>query len=317
MIDRLLEQIRQKKNPSVIGLDTRIEYIPDTIFRLFVKNGQSGFQLATEAILYFNKSIIDAIFDIIPAIKVQTAYYEMYGVHGMQVFRDTCAYARNKGLIVIGDAKRNDIGATAQAYSTAYLGKTNLGLGMTEEAFPVDFLTINPYLGVDGIQPFLEDCKRYKKGLFILTKTSNPSSGQLQDLLVDGKRIYEIVGEYIKEWSYELQGQYGYSSVGAVVGATYPEQMARLRNDLQGIFFLVPGYGVQGASGDDIANAFDKNGWGAIVNASRSVLCAYQKQSTQSGDNQHSNFAFAARLEVIRMRDEIINSLQKAGINLV
>lgn len=296
MIDKIIE----KKNPSVLGLDTRLEYIPGASAGTLVQ--------AAELVKEYNRSLIDTLYDIIPAVKVQAAYYEMYGPAGMDAFADACAYASVRGMAVIADCKRNDIGSTAQAYSTAYLSKTPLTQTQAA-AFSIDMLTVNAYLGIDGIQPFLDDCKANSKGVFILVKTSNPSSGQLQDLqLDDGRRVYEAMADLVKQWGAGLIGRHGYSAAGAVVGATYPLQCTQLRNRMPYTFFLLPGYGAQGASAADLTGAFDENGLGAAVNASRSLICAYNKT-----DYAKMSPFKAARAEAVRMRDDILSALRAAG----
>lgn len=240
-MDRLIEKIKKLANPTVIGLDPRYDMIPTSITKKYPKTIDG----ACDAILEFNKELIDATYDIIPAVKPQIAFYEMFGTKGIQVFKITCEYAKQKGMIVIADIKRGDIGSTATGYSNAYLGKTPL-LDIEEAIFDVDFVTINPYLGIDGIKPFIEDCKKYGKGIFIIDKTSNPSSGELQDLkLENGRTIYEEVAILIENWGEDLIGKYGYSSVSSVVGATYKEQLKTLRNLAPHTFFLIPGYGAQ------------------------------------------------------------------------
>ncbi|HCD69488.1 MAG TPA: orotidine-5'-phosphate decarboxylase, partial [Ruminococcaceae bacterium] len=239
----------------------------------------------------------------------QAAYYEMYGPAGVKTLYKTQEYARSKGMYVITDGKRNDIGTTMEAYATAHLGKVKIG-GSEFEPFLGDALTVNGYLGSDGIKPLLKVCAENDKGIFVLAKTSNPSSGELQDRLIDGEPIYEVMGKMCEKWGEELPGVYGYSGVGAVVGATYPEQIKTLRKLLPNTFFLIPGYGAQGASAADIAGAFDENGLGGIVNSSRGIMCAYQKQKC----SEHE-FAEAARREAIRMRDEIMAQVGKIVIN--
>jgi orotidine-5'-phosphate decarboxylase len=309
-IDKLIEAVKEKDNPTVVGLDPKIEYVPSLLreeaFREYGKNLKG----VAHAILSFNKKIIDAVYDIVPAVKPQLAYYEMYGIEGLKVFDETVKYSKEKGLIVIADGKRNDIGSTAQSYSSAYLGKSVIDEGIEESVFDVDALTVNPYLGVDGIKPFIDDCKKYKKGVFILVKTSNKSSGQIQDLFTQlGKSIYEIVAELVEEWGKPVRGQYGYSSVGAVVGATYPNQAKILRKAMQHAYILVPGYGAQGGTARDVAHSFNGDGLGAIVNASRSIMCAYQSDEWKNQYNEEQ-FAEASRAEAIRMRNDI-NSVIK------
>ncbi len=300
MIDTLIDKIKEKNNPTVAGLDPKLDYVPEDIKRAaFEKYGET-FEAAAEAIFEFNKQLIDALFDIVPAVKPQAAYYEMYGIEGIKCLDKTINYAKEKGMYVILDAKRGDIGATSEAYATAYLGKTRL----VEKAAPVfnpDCLTINPYFGTDGIAPFIKECAANDKGVFILVKTSNKSSGEIQDLKSGDKFIYEHMADLVKEWGSEIVGTYGYSSAGAVVGATYPEQAAKLRKQMPRTYFLVPGYGAQGGGAKDVAPCFNKDGLGAIVNASRSIMCAYMKNGGTVGE--------AARKEAIRMRDDILSVL--------
>lgn len=304
-LDRLIEKIEQTQNPTVAGLDPKLDYVPEYIKRkCFDKYGET-LKGAAKALLEFNKALIDALYDIVPAVKPQAAYYEMYGVQGVKTLYKTQEYARSKGMYVITDAKRNDIGTTMEAYATAHLGKVKVG-NVEYEPFLGDALTVNGYLGSDGIKPLLNVCKANDKGIFVLAKTSNPSSGELQDKKIDGVPVYEIMGKMCEIWGNELPGVYGYSGVGIVAGATYPEQIKRLRDILPHTFFLIPGYGAQGASAKDIAGAFDKNGLGGIVNSSRGIMCAYQKQKRDERE-----FAEAARREAIRMRDEIMGFVGK------
>lgn len=304
-VDILIEKIKEKNNPTVAGLDPKIEYVPqiikDKCFKEFGKNSTG----VAEALLEFNKRLIDSIADIVPAVKPQLAYYEMYGLEGLRAFNETVVYAKKKGLLVIADGKRNDIGSTAEAYSKAFLGRTAFEEDMVQPVFDADALTVNPYLGIDGIKPFIDDCKKYGKGIFILVKTSNKSSGQLQDLITkEGKCIYEIVSEHVDEWGGEIVGKYGYSSIGAVVGATYPQQAKVLREKMKKAYILVPGYGAQGGSAKDAANSFNPDGLGAIINASRSIMCAY-KSDMWKNTYTPENFNEAGRAEAIRMRDDI------------
>lgn len=304
-LDRLIEKIEQMQNPTVAGLDPKLDYVPEYIRKkCFDKYGET-LKGAAKALLEFNKGLIDALYDIVPAVKPQAAYYEMYGTAGMKTLYKTQEYARSKGMFVITDGKRNDIGTTMEAYAAAHLGKVKVGAA-EYEPFLGDALTVNGYLGSDGIKPLLKVCGENDKGIFVLVKTSNPSSGELQDKLVDGMPIYELMGEMCEEWGKELPGKYGYSGVGAVVGATYPQQIEQLRGALAHTFFLIPGYGAQGATAKDIAAAFDENGLGGIVNSSRGIMCAYQKQKCSEHD-----FAGAARREAIRMRDEIMGEVGK------
>ena len=293
-IDILIKKIKKTNNPTVIGLDPKMEMIPD-----FIKEKHNNDIYSS--IIEFNKGLIDSVYDIIPAVKPQIAFYEMLGEQGMKAFKDTCAYARSKGMLVIADIKRGDIGSTAAAYSAAYIGESNI--------YDIDFVTINPYLGIDGLKPFIDDCKKFEKGAFILVKTSNPSSGDIQDLkLENGETIHERVGSLVEEWGEELVGEYGYSSIAAVVGATYPEQLKILRKKMPHTFFLIPGYGAQGGKAEDIALGFDENGIGGIVNASRSLMCAYKSDRWKDSFKQEE-FGKATRLEAIRMRDELNSCL--------
>lgn len=302
--DKLAEQIKLKKNPSILGLDPKLEYIPASIKeKNFLNNAESS-KAAADSIVEFNKRLIDATFDIIPAIKPQLAYYEMYGLEGLRAFYETVGYAKEKGLLVIADGKRNDIGTTAEAYAAAYLGRTDIN-GETVEAFGCDALTVNAYLGIDGIKPFIDICENNEKGIFALIKTSNPSSGQLQDLeLADGRTIYEAMADLVDQWGSTTIGECGYSSIGAVVGATYPKQLIELRKRMPRTWILVPGYGAQGGTAADVAKAFDKNGLGAVINASRSLMCAYKLEAWKNRFT-HEDFDKAARAEAQRMRDDI------------
>lgn len=311
MIDHLIKKILEKKTPSVVGLDPRLEYLPQHLVDRYCKSSFS-MENACEAICEFNKSIIDAVCDLVPAVKLQIACYEMYGLPGMELFKATADYAKKMGLIVIGDIKRSDIGSTAAAYSSAYLGRTTLKKSEIA-VFDMDFVTVNPYFGIDGIKPFLDDCRKYDKGVFILVKTSNPSSGEIQDLSIGDKQLYEIVGEKVSSWGADMIGTYGYSRVGAVVGATYPEQLGKLRKMMPKTYFLVPGYGAQGGSADDILGCFDSSGLGAVINASRSVICAYSR-SPWKDEFSPDQYALASRAEVIRMKKEIDAALESKNI---
>ena len=304
-MDVLITKIKEMNNPTVIGLDPRYDMLPNCIKEKYGTDVQS----VCEGILEYNKALIDATYDIIPAVKPQIAFYEMFGVDGINCFKETCKYAKEKGMIVIADVKRGDIGSTAAGYSNAYLGETPVG-DKKESFFDIDFVTVNPYLGVDGIKPFIEDAKKYGKGIFILVKTSNPSSAELQDLrLESGETVYEKVAELVKTWGEKLIGEKGYSSVGAVVGATHPTQLKDLRKLMPNTFFLIPGYGAQGGKAEDIALGFDKDGVGGIVNASRSLMCAYKSDlwKDEFGDER---FAEATRAEAIRMRNELTLSIK-------
>ena len=303
--DRLIEKIAEKQNPTVAGLDPKLDFVPEYIKqKAFSEHGET-LKGAADALLQFNKGLIDALYDVVPAVKPQAAYYEMYGYEGVKALYETQEYARSKGLFVITDGKRNDIGSTMEAYAAAHLGRTKVG-SAEYEPFLADALTVNGYLGSDGINPVIKVCKEYDKAIFVLAKTSNPSSGELQDMKIGDRTVYEVMGDMCEEWGKELTGRYGYSGVGIVAGATYPEQIEILRARLPHTFFLIPGYGAQGASAKDISAAFDKNGLGGIVNSSRGIMCAYQKEKCDEKD-----FAAAARREAIRMRDEIMGYVNK------
>ena len=305
-IDNLIEKIKETGNPTVMGLDPRYDMIPEVVRNKY-SNDLEGI---SKAILEYNKELIDNTYDIIPAIKPQLAFYEMFGIEGMKVFKETCKYAKEKGMIVIADAKRGDIGSTAKGYSNAYLGQTPMGENKIEVFENIDFLTVNPYLGVDSITPFVEDCIKYDKGIFVLVKTSNPSSGELQDLkLENGKTVYEHVASLVEKWGEELRGKYGYSSVAAVVGATYPEQLKEIREKAPHTYFLIPGYGAQGGKAEDIALGFDNNGLGGIVNASRSLMCAYKSDKWKEKYSE-AEYGKATRAEALDMK-QVLNSVIK------
>jgi orotidine-5'-phosphate decarboxylase len=273
MIDRLIEKIKSTDNPSVAGIDTSFDYLPEN-----VKSKCFSLSDAAAAIVDFNAELIENLYKIVPAVKVQVAYYEMYGVEGMAAFKKTLEMAKERGLIVISDVKRNDIGSTATCYSNAYIGGVNVG-GKRFTAFESDFITVNAYLGEDGIKPFVNGCKENDKGIFALVKTSNPSSGQLQDRVFEsGETLYESVAALVEKWGEPLVGKYGYTDVGAVVGATHPKQAERLRKIMPHTFFLVPGYGAQGGTAEDLTVCFDEKGLGAIVNSSRGIICAYKNE---------------------------------------
>jgi len=300
--DRLIANIKEKQNPTVAGLDPKLDYIPDHIRSAAFEKYGKNLEGAAAALLEFNKGLIDALCDIVPAVKPQAAYYEMYGWYGVRTLAETIAYAKEKGMFVITDAKRNDIGTTMEAYAKAHIGCTDIE-GEKVQAFSSDALTVNGYLGTDGIKPLLEICKNDDKGIFVLVKTSNPSSGELQDrVLDDGMTVYRTMGTMCEKWGSDAMGDFGYSAVGAVVGATYTEQLAELRKALPHTFFLVPGYGAQGGGAKDVAPAFDKNGRGAVINSSRGIMCAWKKEGCDEKE-----YAQAARREALRMRDEIVS----------
>ena len=301
----LIEKIIEMKNPTVAGLDPKLDYVPQYIrTRCFEKYGRT-LEGAAEALYEFNMGLIDALCDIVPAVKPQMAYYEMYGWQGVRTFARTVEYAKSKGMYVITDGKRNDIGATMEAYAAGHLGITDID-GEQIAAFGADALTVNGYLGTDGIDPLLKVCAALDKGIFVLVETSNKSSGELQNLpLEGGESIYGRMACMCDEWGRELPGKYGFTGVGAVVGATYPEQLTELRKAHPSIFFLVPGYGAQGGGAKGLAGAFNKEGLGAVVNSSRAIMCAYKKEGCDEAD-----FAGAARREALRMKDDINGAIR-------
>lgn len=301
-IDRLIEKIKEKKNPSVVGLDPRINLVPNFIKEKHNRNHENRVVAETQAILEYNKIIIDTIKDIVPCIKPQIAFYEAYGIEGLKVFKETVQYGKENNLLIIADIKRGDIGSTAEGYAKAYY------LG---DFVDVDSVTLNPYLGEDSIKPFTNYCTM-GKGAFILAKTSNSSSKDLQDLTSNGKKIYEIMGGLIAKWGSEYIGENGYSSVGAVVGATYPEEMKILREIMSKAFFLVPGYGAQGGTAKDVINCFNEDGLGAVVNSSRGIIGAHKKEEYAS-KYREEEFHLAIRDAAVEMRNSINNELEKAG----
>jgi len=303
-MDRLIKAIAEKKNPTVVGLDTHYKYIP------LADTGEMDIRRKAEAILKYNKCIVDHVYEYVPGVKVQIAYYEMLGLAGIECFIETVAYAKKMGLLVMADAKRNDIGATAEAYAEAFLSTEKPG----DELFFADYLTVNPYLGEDGIRPFIQYCAEHDKGIFVLVKTSNASSGQLQDqVLQDGQKVYRHMGNLVGEWGKALTGASGYSRVGAVIGATYPEELSELRAAMPHTFFLVPGYGAQGGGAADVIGGFDANGAGAVINASRSILCAWMREPWKE-TYAPAQYGEAAKAEVIRMRDALTQEMRTQGI---
>lgn len=307
-LDRLIEKIAAMKNPTVAGLDPKLSYIPPYILEEAFAHFGETLEGAAQALLQFNCGLIDALCDVIPAVKPQCAYYEMYGWPGVRVLYETIRYAQGKGMFVITDGKRNDIGSTMEAYAAAHLGKISVG-GRMFSPFGADALTVNGYLGSDGILPLLDICRKEDTGIFVLVKTSNPSSGEVQDQQIGARPLYRMMGDLCERWGRELPGHHGYSGVGAVVGATYPDQLEELRTALPHTFFLVPGYGAQGGSAESVRPAFDQNGLGAIINSSRALMCAWQKEACDEQD-----YAGAARREAIRMRDEITASIPAISI---
>ena len=299
-IDKLINKIKKTDNPTVIGLDPKYDMLPECIKSKYGKTLED----ISKAILEFNKEIIDNTYNIIPAVKINIAFYEMYGIEGMKVFEDTCKYAKEKEMVVIADIKRGDIGSTAQSYSNAFLGKTKIG-EKEVSIFDVDFVTVNPYMGTDCVKPFIDDCKKYNKGIFVLVKTSNPSSGELQDKKIEGgEKIYIEVAKLVENWGKDLIGENGYSSISAVVGATYPNQLKEIRKIAPHTYFLIPGYGAQGGKAEDIALGFDENGLGGIINASRSLMYAYKSEKWKD-KFEESQYGKATRAEAIRMKEEL------------
>lgn len=311
MINKLIEKIKKTNAPVVVGLDPMLDYVPEHIKKAAYEQYGETPAGAAEAVWQFNRAIVDATYDLIPAVKPQIAMYEQFGVEGVAAFKRTVDYCHEKDLVVIGDVKRGDIGSTSAAYASGHLGAVQIG-GTTYAGFDEDFATVNPYLGTDGIKPFIEVCKEHKKGIFILVKTSNPSSGEFQDRLIDGKPLYEHVGEKVAEWGSDCMGG-SYSYVGAVVGATYPEQGKILRAVMPKSFILVPGYGAQGGKGADLAHFFNEDGLGAIVNSSRGIIVAYKQDQYKEKGITPENFADASRLAVEDMIADIAGALEKDG----
>jgi len=309
MIEKLIAGIKKTGAPIVVGLDPMLSYIPEHITQNAYKEFGETLKGAGEAIWQYNKGIVDAVADLVPAVKPQIAMYEQFGIEGLIAFEKTVKYCKEKGLIVIGDVKRGDIGSTSTAYAVGHLGKVQVG-SKEYYGFDEDFATVNPYLGSDGIKPFIDVCKKEKKGLFILVKTSNPSSGEFQDRLVDGRPLYELVGEQVAKWGEEHMGD-TYSYVGAVVGATYPEMGKTLRKIMPKSFILVPGYGAQGGKGADLVHFFNPDGLGAIVNSSRGIIAAYKQEKYASFGSL--NYADASRQAVLDMKEDIALALESRG----
>ncbi|MCR4689523.1 MAG: orotidine-5'-phosphate decarboxylase [Saccharofermentans sp.] len=301
--DELVRNIARLGNPTVIGLDPKLDYIPQFI----IDHAESLFpdepeKATAKALWLFNKALIDAVYDIIPAVKVQFAYYELYGSQAIKTLALTIRYAQSKGMSVIADAKRNDIGSTATAYAESIIGETSILLNESKEMYGADSVTVNAYLGIDGVKPFIDVAKEKGKGLFCLVRTSNPSAGDFQDLVLDdGRKVYEAVADKVEEWGKDLIGEEGFSSVGAVCGATWPEQAVELRARMPHAIILVPGYGAQGAGADEAVASFTKDGKGSIVNASRSLMCAWKKRD----DLKPEEFATATRDEAIDMKNKL------------
>ncbi len=307
MINKLIKRIEESKAPIVVGLDPMLSYIPEQV--KIKAYGEKGETLAgaAEAIWQFNKAIVDATYDLIPAVKPQIAMYEQFGIEGLIAFKKTVDYCKEKELVVIGDIKRGDIGSTSAAYAAGHLGKVKVGSN-SFYGFDEDFITVNPYFGTDGVEPFIGVCREEKKGLFVLVKTSNPSSGEFQDQLVTGRPLYELVGEKVAEWGEKLMGD-KYSYIGAVVGATYPKMGKILREIMPKSYILVPGYGAQGGKAEDLAHYFNKDGLGAIVNSSRGIIAAYKQAAYERFGPEA--FADASRQAVIDMREDIKGVLEK------
>lgn len=308
MIQKLADKIKATHAPICVGLDPMLSYIPEHILKKAYEEYGETLQGAAEAVWQYNKGIIDAVYDLIPSVKPQIAMYEQFGIEGLKAFQKTVDYCHKKDLVVIGDIKRGDIGSTSAAYAAGHLGKVQVG-SKSYAPFDEDFVTVNPYLGTDGVKPFIDICKAEKKGLFILVKTSNPSSGEFQDRLIDGRPLYEWVGEKVAEWGTDHMGE-TYSYVGAVVGATYPEMGKILRKIMPKSFILVPGYGAQGGKGADLVHFFNEDGLGAVVNSSRGIIAAYKQEKYASFGSE--GYADASRAAVEDMIADIDGALQAA-----
>lgn len=301
--DRLIEKIIKTENPTVVGLDPRFSFVPEFIKKESIEKFGKTPEAMADSFLTLNKVIIDSVYDLVPAVKPQVAMYEMLGACGIQCYIDTIKYAKEKGLIIIGDIKRGDITSTAEAYSNGHIGRIQID----EEKYEIyheDFITVNPYLGFDSVEPYIKNCKEYEKGLFVLVKTSNPNSGELQDIECQGMKLYEKVGSLVEKWGENIPGKYGYSGIGAVVGATHPAQAERLRKLMPHTFFLVPGYGAQGGKAEDLAVCFDKERLGAIINSSRGIIAAYSKEPYKNKYSE-KEFGDAARQAVLDMKADL------------
>lgn len=308
MINKLTAKIQKTNAPIVVGLDPMLNYIPKHIQEKAFKEYGETLEGAAEAIWQFNKGIVDKTYDLIPAVKPQIAMYEQFGIPGLMAYKKTVDYCKSKDLVVIGDIKRGDIGSTSAAYAVGHLGKVQVGDNKIA-AFDEDFATVNPYLGSDGVKPFIDVCKEEKKGIFVLVKTSNPSSGEFQDRIIDGRPLYELVGEKVAQWGEECMGD-SYSYVGAVVGATYPEMGKILRKIMPKAYILVPGYGAQGGQGKDLVHFFNEDGLGAIVNSSRGIIAAYKQEKYAKFGEE--NFGDASRAAVEDMIADIDGALKAA-----
>ena len=301
MINQLVQKIQKTKAPICVGLDPMLGYIPSHIVQKAFSEYGETLEGAAEAVWQFNKEIVDHTYDLIPSVKPQIAMYEQFGIEGLKAYAKTVEYCQRKGLIVIGDVKRGDIGSTSSAYAVGHLGKVKVGSNICS-GFNTEFITVNPYLGTDGVKPFVDVCNEQDKGIFVLVKTSNPSSGEFQDKLIDGKPLYELVAEKVVEWG-DASMDGAYSNVGAVVGATYPEMSKILRKLMPRTYFLVPGYGAQGGTAQDLKHCFNEDGLGAIVNSSRGIIAAYKQEKYSKFGPEH--FAEASRQAVIDMIADI------------
>lgn len=305
MINKLVSKIQKLNAPVVVGLDPMLDYVPEFIRKKAYAEYGETLKGAAEAIFEYNKGIIDATYDLIPAVKPQIAMYEQFGIEGLHAFKKTVDYAKSKALVVIGDIKRGDIGSTSSAYAVGHLGGVKVGNTLCR-AFDEDFITVNPYLGSDGVNPFIDVCREEGKGIFVLVKTSNPSSGEFQDKLTDSRPLYELVGEQVAKWGETHMGE-SYSYVGAVVGATYPEMGKILRKLMPKTYILVPGYGAQGGKAADLAPYFNEDGLGAIVNSSRGIIAAYKQEKYK--EYGEKNYADASRATVIDMIEDITTAV--------
>lgn len=310
MIQQLIEKIAALNAPIVVGLDPMLNYVPEYVKNAAYEEYGATLEGAAEAIWQFNREIIDRVYDLIPAVKPQIAMYEQFGIPGMIAFKKTVDYCKERGLIVIGDIKRGDIGSTSAAYAAGHIGRVKVGIN-TWEGFGEDFVTVNPYLGSDGVKPFIDVCKEENKGLFILVKTSNPSSGEFQDQVVDGTPLYELVGRRVAQWAEECMDG-SYSNIGAVVGATYPKMGQALRKIMPKSYILVPGYGAQGGKAEDLLPYFNEDGLGAIVNSSRGIIAAYKQEKYAKFGEE--NFGDASRQAVIDMREDIMSALKRGNV---
>lgn len=308
MIRKLISKIEKTKAPIVVGLDPMLAYVPEHVKKAAFEEYGETLEGAAQAIWQYNKGIVDAVYDLIPAVKPQIAMYEQFGIEGLKAYKKTIDYCHEKDLVVIGDIKRGDIGSTSEAYAVGHLGKVQVG-GNAFYGFDEDFATVNPYMGSDSIKPFMKVCREEKKGLFVLVKTSNPSSGEFQDQLINGKPLYELVGEKVAAWGEELMGD-AYSYIGAVVGATYPEMGKALRRVMPKSLILVPGYGAQGGKGADLVHFFNEDGLGAIVNSSRGIIAAYKQEKYAAFGAEH--YAEASRQAVLDMQADIQGALEAA-----